>query len=130
MEEVDALAREIAGKDVSAEIQASARLVAEAQIDLRRVCEARQLLLMSLTTSKPFEAKIDLKRRFLSNILGVGMVRTSTTARLSSLTPVDEEMLAQILAEYVRRSQALDRYERNARWRRKLAIMLYDQICM
>ena len=90
LEEVDALAREIAGKDVSAEIQASARLVAEAQIDLRRVCEARQLLLMSLTTSKPFEAKYDLKRRFLSNILGVGMVRTSTTARLSSLTPVDE----------------------------------------
>ena len=121
------LALAIAGRDVSPEIQASARLVAEAQIELRRVCEARHLLLMSLTVSKPFEAKSDLKRRFLSNILGVGMVRTSSTTPLSRLTPVNEEALAQILAEYVRRAQALDRYERKARWCRKLALMNYDR---
>ena len=44
-EQVEALAREIAGADANAEIQDSARLIAEAQIDLRRVRQARHQLL-------------------------------------------------------------------------------------
>jgi hypothetical protein len=44
-EEVETLAREIAGPDANAETQALARQVAEAQIDLRRVRYARQKLL-------------------------------------------------------------------------------------
>jgi len=40
-EEVEALAREIAGPDANAEIQELARQVAEAQIDLRCVLYAR-----------------------------------------------------------------------------------------
>ena len=44
-EEVEALAREIAGLDANAEMQELARRVAEAQIDLRRVRDARHRLL-------------------------------------------------------------------------------------
>ena len=40
-EEVETLAREIAGADANAEIQDLARQIAEAQIDLRRVRYAR-----------------------------------------------------------------------------------------
>ena len=51
-EEVDALAREIAGPGANAEIQELARRVAEAQIDLRRVRYVRhQLPLPSLGTN-------------------------------------------------------------------------------
>ena len=46
-EEVEALAREIAGPDANAKIQELARRVAEAQIDLRRVRYARHQLLSS-----------------------------------------------------------------------------------
>src|SRR5262249_18347109 len=44
-EEVEALAREIAGTDPSLELQELARRIAEAQIDLRRVRSARHDLL-------------------------------------------------------------------------------------
>jgi hypothetical protein len=44
-EEVETLAREIAGPDANAETQDLARQVAEAQIDLRRVRYARHKLL-------------------------------------------------------------------------------------
>jgi len=44
-EEVDTLAREIAGIDPNAEVQEHARRVAEAQIDLHRVRNARHQLL-------------------------------------------------------------------------------------
>jgi hypothetical protein len=44
-EEVEVLAREIAGPDANARVQGLARRVAEAQIDLRRVRYARHQLL-------------------------------------------------------------------------------------
>jgi len=47
-EEVETLAREIAGPGASAEIQELARRVAEAQIDLRRVRYARYQLMCDL----------------------------------------------------------------------------------
>src|SRR6516164_9206582 len=52
-EEVEALAREIAGKNTNPEIQVLARRVAEAQIDLRRVRDAR-LRLLSQNLSDPY----------------------------------------------------------------------------
>jgi hypothetical protein len=45
-EKLEALAREIAGADASAEMQELVRRVAEAQIDLRRVRYARHQLLL------------------------------------------------------------------------------------
>ena len=58
-EEVEALAREIAGKDANAEIQELARRVAEAQIDLRRVRAARHRLLCE-TLSDPYYGNLSV----------------------------------------------------------------------
>jgi hypothetical protein len=49
--QVEGLAREIAGADANAEIQDSVRLIAEAQIDLRRVREARHQCYGSIAQS-------------------------------------------------------------------------------
>jgi hypothetical protein len=51
-EEVEALAREIARTDASAEMQELARRVAEAQIDVRRVRHARHQLLSQPLSSR------------------------------------------------------------------------------
>jgi hypothetical protein len=56
-EEVDALAREIAGMDANAEVQAHARRVAEAQIDLRRVRYARHQLLSHALSNPYYESR-------------------------------------------------------------------------
>jgi hypothetical protein len=55
-EEVEALAREIAGTDASHELQELARRIAEAQIDLRRVRSARHDLLSSAIDDPNYDA--------------------------------------------------------------------------
>ena len=66
---VEALAREIAGGDTNPEIQHSARLIAEAQIDLLQIRQARHQLLTDalhdLMTTTPGQAcvqKLDLRK--------------------------------------------------------------------
>ena len=54
---VQALAREIAGIDANAELQELARRVAEAQIDLRRVRDARHQLLSRAPSNPSYEAR-------------------------------------------------------------------------
>ena len=54
-EEVEALAREIAGPDGNAETQGSALRVAEAQIDLRRVRYARHKLLSDALANPDYD---------------------------------------------------------------------------
>ena len=56
-EEVEALAREIAGTDANAEMQELARRVAEAQIDLRRVRYARQKLLSDALSNPYYDTR-------------------------------------------------------------------------
>jgi hypothetical protein len=55
-EEVEALAREIAGADASAEMQELARRVAEAQIDLRRVRYARHQFLSDTLSNQHYDS--------------------------------------------------------------------------
>jgi hypothetical protein len=59
-EEVEALAREIAGADASLEIHELARRIAEAQIDLRRVRSARHDLLSSTLGNSDYESRATL----------------------------------------------------------------------
>src|SRR5262245_64633962 len=56
-EEVETLAREIAGPDPSVEIQDLARQIAEAQIDLRRVRTARHKLLSDALANPYYERR-------------------------------------------------------------------------
>ena len=62
-EEVNALAREIAGPDADAEIQELARRVAEAEIDLRRVRYARHQLLNSALSDPDYESDSEGARK-------------------------------------------------------------------
>jgi hypothetical protein len=81
-EEVETLAREIAGPGANAEIQELARRVAESQIDLRRVRYARH--------------------QFLSD----------TVREPSNSTPQGPDKLATILSGEAKKLLAMDRYER------------------
>jgi hypothetical protein len=95
-EEVEELAALIAGLHRSEEIRESARRVAEAEIDVRRVREARRQLLA-----------------------GPDLELTSAQAPPGYFTS--------ILLKNAARLRALDRYERRARCRRKLAIRAFEQ---
>jgi hypothetical protein len=95
-EEVEALARAIAGPGANAETRELARRVAEPQIDLRRVRHARH--------------------QFLSD----------TLSRTSGSTPHGPDKLATILSGEAKKLLAMDRYERRALSRRKFAVRAFD----
>jgi hypothetical protein len=62
-EEVEALAREIAGTDANAKIQELARRVAEAQIDLRRVRYACHQLLSHALSDPYYDSRENMREK-------------------------------------------------------------------
>jgi hypothetical protein len=104
-EEVETLAREIAGPDANAEIQDLARQIAEAQIDLRRVRCARHQFLTQ-TPAKPPGAQAPEK--FVTSV------------------PKGPHRFATLLSQEAKQLLRMDRYERRALSRRKFAIRAFD----
>lgn len=96
-EQVRALARQVVGSDTTAD-QERARDVAEAQIDLRRVRHARDRLLCDAFKSLRYESRAE----------------------------EGAQKLALILSQEVKKLLAMDRYERRALFRRKLALRALD----
>jgi hypothetical protein len=131
-EEVEALAREIAGTDARAEIEELARRAAEAQIDLRRVRHARNLLLSDALSNPYYEPRADTRMK-------VAVIRSLLRSRPPDITmaalgtflnstPKGPQKLALILSQEAKRLLAMDRYERRALLRRKVALRSLDDM--
>jgi hypothetical protein len=131
-EEVQALARQIAGQHVSAHIEILARRVAEAQIDLRRVRYARHQLLSDALADPHYESRADtrVKMRIIKQLLTPKLADAPLPAfieKLLTTTPEGPAKFATILSEESERLLAIDRYERRALSRRKFAIRALDE---
>ncbi len=129
-EQVEALAREIAGADTNPEILDLARRVAEAQIELRRVRQARHQLLTNALRDCYYDSRANVraKLRLLGSLLRPNAPEISMAALTNFLcaTPQGDDKLALILSQEAKRLQALDRYERRAVSRRNRAIQVFD----
>jgi hypothetical protein len=130
-EEVETLAREIAGPGANAETQELARRVAEAQIDLRRVRHARhQILSDTLSWEYYSYTKMRMKVKILRALLRPNPPDISTEAlEFATSNPSLEgpDKLATILLEQAKELLAMDRYERRALSRRKFAVRAFDE---
>ena len=127
--QVEELAREIAGPGANAEIDELARRVAEAQIDLRRVREARHQFLTQGSSNPYYETRADRreKARLMGFHLG-GKEHDISMAALENFvtsTPQGAQKFAAILLE-AKELRAMDRYERRALSGRKSAVLALD----
>ena len=129
-EEVEALAREIAGPDANAETQELARQVAEAQIDLRRVRYARHQLLSDCLSDQYYDshANVQMKFKVVRRLLqGKGPdMSIEALEKFVTSTPQGPHKFATVLSQEAKRLLAIDRYERRALSRRKFAIRAFD----
>jgi hypothetical protein len=138
-EEVEALAREIAGADATSEIQELARRFAEAQIDLRRVRCARHALLSSALNNANYDSPQAARKK--SKVAAyvakrMAQLRPETAHTLKPFTarildyarsrPEGPQKFATVLSDMTGRLAAMDRYERRALARRKFAIRAFD----
>ena len=126
-EEVETLARDIAGRGANAQTQELARRVAEAQIDLRRVRSARHQFLFDTLNKENYEsyANMRMKVKLLRALLRPNPPDISMEA-LEFATPQGPDKLATILSGKAKKLLAMDRYERRALSRRKFAIRAFD----
>jgi hypothetical protein len=129
-EELETLAREIAGPDASQEIKELARRVAEAQIDLRRVRFARYRLLCHALSNPHYESRAAarMKLRVIGHLLRAKApdMLMEVQENLVTSMPQGPHKLATILSEEAKQLLAMDRYERRALSRRKFAIRAFD----
>ena len=107
-EEVEALAREIAGPDANAEIQELARRVAEAQIDLRRVRYARHQLLSGALSDPYYESRANVREKLavLSSLLRAKRAGHSAGS-LGEICDLDAGRVAEICDNPIARGQAI-----------------------
>jgi hypothetical protein len=123
--EVEVLAREIAGKGANAELQQLAARIAEAQIDLVRVWNARNALLSRARLDDQTPARV-LPRGWATLVaqqLGKPLPRSLKRAISKS---IEEEQFGPTFAACAARLTAMDRYERRALSRRKFAIRSFN----
>jgi hypothetical protein len=129
-EEVEALAREIAGLDASTRIQELARRVAEAQIDLRRVRYARHQLLSNAFSDPYYEPRGNELAKLRLMCRGVrpdaSEISMAAPTKFSTLTAQGPYRFAMILSQEAKR--LLARYERLALFRQKMAIQAFDEV--
>ena len=130
-EEVQALADQIAGRNVNAHIQMLARQVAQAQFDLRRVRYARLKFLSSRLADLyrgESVARVRLKLKVMKQFLTPKLANVPLPTFIENfITTVEPPDPATILSKEMKQLLAMDRYERRAQSRRKFAIRSFDQ---
>jgi hypothetical protein len=130
-EEIEALAQEIAAPNADAEILQLARQVVQTQIDLRRVQSARHSILVQTVSDPYFDTQANRRKKaFLLKHLftkKAPQVATEFITRFVTSIPQGPEKLAAIVHEGRNKLMAIDRYERRALSRRKIAIRAFDE---
>ena len=138
------MASKIANQTANSEITKLARRVAEAQIDLRRVREARCSLLNQYLSDPKYErymtspAKLKERLRALGRLTAM-MIRMTPqeisdpsfqklVSSVDGEPPQGAKKFVYILADLTKRLSAMDRYERRALSRRKFAIRELDAL--
>jgi len=129
-EEIETLAREIAGSDPRPEIHKLARLIAEAQIDLGRVRHARHQLLSQGLRDPNYDdrEKTRVQLAMIRHLLRANVADVPLAALSDCVTraPEGPEKFALIVTQEIHQLSAMDRYERRALSRRKSAVRAFD----
>jgi hypothetical protein len=126
-EHVEALAHKIVGKAVNSEVYQLARSIAEPQIDLIRIRQARLDLLAS-NLSDPDYGKAEAMAyncKLVTKILPyIDMV--PQLLEMLRLPPEGPHKIVAALLDLTKQLRLMDRYERRALSRRKFAIREFD----